>query len=232
MAINPYRKGSVLENLSPYLTPTEVIDSDHPSIIAYTEKVSGAAPDPISKACALFAAVRDEVVYDPITHFYRQSHYRASNVLERKSGYCVSKACLLCALGRAAGIPARLGFADIRNHGAAPQIVEMMGTNIFTFHGFVEFFLEDRWVKATPAFDRSVHEKHNIPLVVFNGREDAVFPSHDLDGNMYVEYIRYHGVYADLPLDDLMRSFRRIYGSERVDQWIEMLESDLRVESD
>ena len=215
-----------MENLSSYLSPTEVIDSDHPSIVEYAHTSWGNGKDDTSKACALFAAVRDNVIYNPVTHFYRKSHYRASNVLARKSGYCVSKACLLCALGRAAGIPTRLGFADIRNHGAAPQIVEMMGTNIFTFHGFVEFFLHDRWVKATPAFDRSVYEKHHIPLVTFNGRDDAVFPSHDLNGNLYVEYIAYHGSFADLPLEDLMRAFRRTYGDERVNRWIEMLEAE------
>ena len=220
-----------MENLDACLAPTEVIDSDHPAIIEYARHVSGNGRDSIAKACALFDAVRDEVAYNPVTHFYRQSHYKASNVLERKSGYCVSKACLLCALGRAVGIPTRMGFADIRNHGAAPQIVEMMGTNIFTYHGYVEFFLEERWVKATPAFDRIVHEKHNIALVTFNGREDAVFPSHDLNGNLYVEYITHHGVFSDLPLEDLVRSFRKTYGDQRVDQWIEMLEADLPIDT-
>ena len=215
-----------MEKLSPFLTPTEVIDSDHPAIIEFAQRSSGNGKDDISKACALFDAVRDQVRYDPVTHFYRKSHYQASHVLERKSGYCVSKACLLCALGRSLGIPARLGFADIRNHGATPQIVALMGTNIFTFHGYVEFFLDGRWVKATPAFDRIVYEKHHIPLVTFDGREDAVFPSHDLNGNLYVEYIAYHGTFADLPLEDLVMAFRKTYGDERVDQWIAMLEAE------
>lgn len=214
-----------MKNLSPYLTPTETIDSDHPSVIEYARRSCGSGRDDVSKACALFNAVRDEIRYDPMTHFHRKSHYQASNVLESKSGYCVSKACLLCAMGRAMGIPARLGFADIRNHGATAQIVDLMGTNIFTFHGFVEFLLDGRWVKATPAFDRSVYEKHHIPLVTFNGRDDAIFPSHDLKGNLYVEYITYHGTFADLPLENLVRAFRKTYGDERVDQWIRMLES-------
>jgi len=216
-----------VENLDVYVNPTEVIDSDHSSILAYARKSAGDAKDKISKACALFAAVRDEIAYEPRTHFYRKSHYLASNVLARKSGYCVSKACLLCALGRVVGIPSRLGLADIRNYGASPEIIELMGTNIFTYHGFVEFFLDGQWVKATPAFNRPIYEKHNIPLIVFTGREDAVFPSHDLNGNPYVEYIKYHGSYADLPLEDLIQSFRKIYGDERVDLWIEVLESEL-----
>lgn len=217
-----------MEDMTAYLNPTDVIDSDHPAIAAYALQAAGHIEGEAAKACALFEAVRDDIKYDPITHFYRKSHYRASNVLSRKDGYCVSKACLLCAVGRAAGIPARLGFADIRNYGASRQIQDAMGTNVFAFHGFVEFFLGGRWVKATPAFDRSVYEKHRIPLVVFNGREDAVFPSHDLDGGRYVEYIRYHGVFADLPLEALLQGFENAYGRERVRQWIEALcaESD------
>jgi hypothetical protein len=121
-----------------------------------------------------------------------------------------------------------LGFADIRNHGASREVVEQMGTNMFTFHGFVEFFLEGRWVRATPAFDPAVCEKHNIALVVFNGREDAVFPSHDRNGNRYVEYMRYHGSFADLPLEDLMQAFRKTYGEEKIDLWIAALESGSR----
>ncbi|MBC2717299.1 MAG: transglutaminase domain-containing protein [Desulfobacteraceae bacterium] len=221
-----------MKNLDDYLNPTEIIDSNHPAILEYARKTAGNAPDgnttdEISIACRLFTAVRDEIAYNPRTHFYLKSHYQASNVLERKSGYCVSKACLLCALGRASGIPSRLGLADIRNYGASWEVVELMGTNIFTYHGFVEFFLDGQWVKATPAFDRPVYEKHHIPLLEFNGREDAVFPSHDLNGKPYVDYMKYHGSFADLPLNDLVQAFRKIYGEDRVDFWIEMLESEL-----
>jgi len=215
-----------MANMDPYISATEVIDSNHPSIIEYAAQKAGNKDGDIEKACALFEAVRDEIAYNPQTHFYLKSHYKASNVLKRKSGYCVSKACLLCALGRAMGIPTRLGLADIRNYGASADIVKMMGTDIFTYHGFVEFFLEGRWVKATPAFDHSIYGKHNISPVTFDGIEDAIFPSHDLSGKPYVEYIRYHGTFADLPLDDLVKGFRNVYGDERVDLWIEMLEAE------
>ena len=39
-----------------------------------------------------------------------------SATLARGYGFCVNKAVLLAALARAVGIPARLGFADVRNH--------------------------------------------------------------------------------------------------------------------
>ena len=212
--------------LQDYLTPTETINSDHPAIIDTAKQLTGHQGDDISKSISLFNAVRDKIVYEPLTDFFRKSHYTASNVLARKNGYCVSKACLLCALGRASGIPTRLGLADIINHGASREIVDLMGTNIFTYHGYVEFFLKNKWVKATPAFDLSIYEKHQIPVISFNGREDAVFPSHDMNGNTYVEYIKYHGTFVDLPFADLMESFRKIYTDKRVDEWIELLNSN------
>ena len=37
-----------------------------------------------------------------------------------------------------------------------------MGTDLFAFHGFNEFFLDDTWVKATPAFNLSLCEKFGL----------------------------------------------------------------------
>lgn len=216
-----------MKEFKPYLSPTELIDSDHPEIAAFSQKVASNEKSEIAVACKLFNVVRDKISYNPYTYFYKRSHYKASNVLKQKNGYCVSKACLLCALGRAAGIPTRLGLADIRNHGASQDIIDMMGTDIFTYHGYVEFFLNGKWIKATPAFDRPVYKKHRIPVLTFDGQQDAVFPARNLDGNPYVEYLKYHGTYADLPFDDIVKGFRSVYGDERVDLWIQMLESEL-----
>lgn len=67
-----------MESVDAYLNPTEIINSDHPSVIEYARTTTAIAKDDISKACALFDAVRDEIKYDPLTHFYRKSHYQAS----------------------------------------------------------------------------------------------------------------------------------------------------------
>src|SRR5512139_832183 len=132
-----------------FLLPTTIIDSDHESIIEFANKSIGhGKEDPIAKAVKLYYAVRDGIWYDPYYPFYLPDHYRASNVLKSGRGYCVCKASLLCALGRACGIPARVGFADVRNHLASPQLLELMGTDLFVYHGFTEFSLEGKWVMA------------------------------------------------------------------------------------
>jgi transglutaminase-like putative cysteine protease len=111
--------------MTSYLTATAIIDSDHPSIQAHAREVVGGSIDPIDCAVKLFLAVRDGIRYDPYTPFYLPEHYRASSVLEQGRAFCVPKASLLCALGRASGIPSRIGFATVRNHLATKQLIEV-----------------------------------------------------------------------------------------------------------
>jgi transglutaminase-like putative cysteine protease len=206
-------------SMDQYLQPTPVLNSDHPDVIAFAENALYGTADPAERVKKLFYAVRDGIAYDPRVPFYLPEHYTASTILKNGRGYCVQKACLLCAVGRVAGIPSRLGFSDIRNHNASQEIIDMLGCNIFAYHGYNEFLLNGKWIKATAAFDMAVVEKHNIAPIEFDGRTDAVLPSHDLDGNLYVEYLTYHGTKADLPLGDIMARWREIYGAERVKSW-------------
>ena len=128
-----------LENKK-YLIATPILDSDSKIIIDFAmSAIKDADDDPISKAVNLYYAVRDGIWYDPYTPFYRPEHYRASNVLKSGRGFCVCKASLLCALGRACGIPSRVGFATVRNHLATKQLIDFVGSDIFIFHGFTEF---------------------------------------------------------------------------------------------
>ena len=212
------------EDISVYLLPTAVIDSDHPMIKEFAASAAGLARGAVEKAVAIYYAVRDGIRYDPYYPFYRPEHYRASSVLAGGRGYCVSKASLLCALGRACGIPTRLGFADVRNHLATRQLREYMGSDLFVYHGFNELFLEGRWVKATPAFNRELCERHNILPLEFNGREDSLFHPFSLDGMRFMEYVRYHGVFADVPVESIVAAWKEAYGAERVEGWIHAFE--------
>lgn len=207
-----------------YLNPTAIIDSDHPDITAHAEKTIGGANAPVDKAVKLYYAVRDGIWYDPYYPFYLPEHYRASNVLKSGRGYCVCKASLLCALGRACRIPSRVGFADVKNHLATRQLLEFLGSDLFVYHGYVEFFLEDRWVKATPAFNKELCAKHNVAPLEFNGHEDSIFHPFNLEHKQFMEYTADHGVFADIPLDMILAAWKAAYGEERVSDWIENFE--------
>ena len=207
-----------------YLAPTTILDSDHPAIIDYANLTIGDSNDPVEKSVKLYYAVRDDIWYDPYYPFYLPKHYQASNVLKSGRGYCVCKASLLCALGRTCGIPSRLGFADVRNHLATTQLIEHLGSNIFTFHGFVEFFLEGRWVKATPAFNKELCFKHKVAPLEFDGREDSIFHPYSQDKKQFMEYIHDHGTFTDVPVDLIVKAWKEAYGKARVEKWIQAFE--------
>ena len=98
-----------------HLAPTEAIDSTHPDVIAFTRTHDRGANER-ERAVALTHAVRDAFRYDPYRIDLSPEGMRASTVLAQGYGWCVPKATLLTAVCRAAGLPARLGFADVRNH--------------------------------------------------------------------------------------------------------------------
>jgi transglutaminase-like putative cysteine protease len=204
-----------------YLSSTEIIDSDNRSIIAYASDVLKNTKDhPISKAIKLYYAVRDVIWYDPYLPFYRPEHYRASHVLKKKRAFCIGKASLLCALGRACGIPSRVGFATVRNHLATKQLLEFLGSDLFVYHGFVEFYLDHKWVKATPAFNIELCRKHRVIPLEFNGREDSIFHPYNSEKKQFMEYVDDHGTYADIPVDEIIIGWEKIYGQDRVRHWI------------
>ncbi len=207
-----------------YLRPTRIIDSDHSSIVEFAEETVGDSKDPVKQAVRLYYAVRDGIWYDPYYPFYRPEHYRASNILKSRRGYCVCKASLLCALGRACGIPSRLGFADVKNHLATKQLIEFLGSDLFVFHGFVEFYLNGKWVKATPAFNAELCRRHRVAPLEFDGRKDSVFQPYNLEKKQFMEYVADHGTYADVPVDLILAAWERTYGKERVRQWIRLHE--------
>jgi len=213
-----------MEDFMQYLNATDIIDVNHPEIQAFVGETIGDAKDPTDKAICLYYAVRDGIRYDPYYPFYLPAHYRASQVLKGRRGFCITKASLLCAAGRACGIPSRPGFADVRNHLATRQLLEFMGSDIFVFHAFTEFFLEGKWVKATPAFNRELCERHGVAPLEFNGREDSIFQPYNVENRRFMEYLRFYGSYADIPVDEIVAAFKETYGQERVRGWIESFE--------
>jgi transglutaminase-like putative cysteine protease len=197
--------------LQQYLAPAEYVDSDAPGVAAFARDVAGDESDSLARAVRLYYAVRDEIVYTPYCDFTDVETFRASACLIRHAGFCVAKASLLTAAARAAGIPARIGFADVRNHLCTPRLRALMGTDIFVYHGYTDLFLEGRWVKATPAFDRGLCEKFGVRALEFDGRADSLFQPHDVAGRRHMEYLRDRGARADVPVAEIMAAFAEHY---------------------
>ncbi|MFA7415738.1 MAG: transglutaminase family protein [Rhizobium sp.] len=204
-AANPHRsaaaEGQRTQSTKPdeFLHPTYFLDCDHPAIREFAIERTAAAKSDIEKAIALFYAVRDEIRYDPYSFELAPAHFRASQTLKQKFGWCVTKSALMAALCRACGIPARVGYADVRNHLTSPKLMELMQSEVFIFHGYVEIWLEQRWVKATPVFDRRLCDRFGVVAQEFDGRADSLFQQFDASGRKHMEYVNDRGVYDDIP---------------------------------
>jgi len=193
-----------------YLAPGQYVDSDHAAVREFAAAHSKGESD-IERAVSLYYAVRDGIKYNPFLDFSQDAAYRASSTLERGEGFCVGKSALLAACARAVGIPARVGFADVKNHLTTPRLRERMGTDLFIYHGYAELFLDGKWVKATPAFNLSLCTKFRVKPLEFDGRTDSIFHPFDEDNRRHMEYLRDRGHFADVPAEDIKRVFAETY---------------------
>ena len=78
----------------------------------------------------------------------------------------------------------------------------------------------DKWVRATPAFNVELCQKHNVAPLEFNGREDSLFHSYDMNNRKFMEYLEYHGTFVDIPVDNIVSAWENAYGKKRVGEWI------------
>jgi transglutaminase-like putative cysteine protease len=196
--------------VSEFLAAGRYVDSDHPDVVEFSRRNSSGS-NPLQRAVSLYYAVRDTIRYNPFLDFSDEATFRGSHCLETGEGFCVGKAALLAACARAAAIPARVGFADVKNHLTTPALRARMGSDLFVYHGFTELWLEDRWVKATPAFNLELCRRFRVKPLEFDGREDSIFHPFDEDDRRHMEYVREHGSHADVPAQEIMRVFRETY---------------------
>lgn len=196
--------------MNDYLKPGRFVDSAHPAVIAFARENAAGKSD-LERAVSLYYAVRDGIRYNPFQNFLLDDVYRGSVCLERGEGWCVPKAALLAACARAIGVPARVGFADVKNHLTTPELTEKMGTDLFVFHGYAELLLEGKWVKATPAFNLSLCTKFRVKPLEFDGRSDSIFHPFDEDNRRHMEYVGERGSFADVPAEEIKRVFSETY---------------------
>lgn len=197
--------------MNEYLTPTEFLDFDEPSVREFAERAAADAITPTEKVVKLYYAVRDGFSYNPYKLDLRREGLRASNLLARDHGYCVEKAVLLAASARAASIPSRLSFYNVRNHIATERLVKILKTDVLIFHGAAELFLNGKWLKTTPAFNAALCRKLNVAPLEFDGAEDSLFQQYDEAGNCFMDYLHDYGNFADMPYELYLSELRRNY---------------------
>lgn len=140
--------------MTDYLTANEAVDSAHPAIVSLAKKLSAGlnSDEAIAKKC--FEFVRDEInhsgdVQSEVTTF------KASEVLEHKTGWCYAKSHLLAALLRANKIPAGLCYQRLsQGESGAP----------YCLHGLNAVFLKDHgWYRVDPRGNKAGVDAQFIP---------------------------------------------------------------------
>mgnify|MGYP001546293293 CR=1 FL=1 len=163
------------------------------------------------KAIALYVKVRDDWRYDPYTISMLKENYKASNIAQKASGNCVEKSILLIACLRAVNIPARLHLGKVKNHIAVERLTEKFGTNELTPHGMVNVYLNNKWLKMSPAFNKTLCKRFNVEPLEFDGENNSFLQQFNNEGSLFMEYVDDYGHFEDVPLDFMFNNLKEHY---------------------
>ncbi len=194
-----------------YTEPTYYFDYENTAI---QNIVLGFKTDVLSqkeKAVKLYFKIRDSWRYNPYSISFSKENYRASVIAQKKDGHCIDKSILYIACLRALGIPARIHLAKVKNHIGVERLIEKFGTNEITPHGMVNVFIDNKWLKASPAFNIELCEKCNVEPLNFDGENDSLFQEYDKQGNNFMDYIEDYGHFEDVPIEFIFNNFAQNY---------------------
>lgn len=84
-----------------------------------------------------------------------------------------------------------------------------MTTDIFHWHGYVDIWINGKWVKATPAFNIQLTEKFGLLPLDFDGENDSIYHEFDKKGNRHMEYLNYRGTFVECPREEMVKTFNK-----------------------
>lgn len=190
---------------------TYFFDYEDPIIQELIEEFKNDHLSETDKAIGLYLKVRDGWRYNPYDIVFRKDALKASNIAQKSHGHCIDKSILYIAGLRGLGIPANLHLAKVQNHIAVERLTEKFGTNELTPHGMVDVYLDDRWVKATPAFNKELCRMTGVEPLEFDGKNDSIFQAYSTDGKEFMEYLEDYGSFDDVPMDFIETNMRENY---------------------
>jgi len=198
-------------NENTFLQATDFIDHDLAEVREQALRITAQQHSPVGRAVAIYHYVRDNWRYNPLNISFDPSAYRSSRIQQRSEGHCLDKAILMIAYLRAVHIPARLCLAKVRNHIAVEKLSQALGTDELVPHGYVEVYLNEQWVKATPAFNAGLCRHLGVEPLAFDGTEDSIFQAFDREGGKFMEYLDDYGHFADVPVDRIVALIQEHY---------------------
>ncbi len=166
------------EDLSIYLKPTDFCDCENQTIIDMAHRLTKGCETDKEKALNIFYFVRDEIP------FMLDYIVKASETLEKRYGFCVTKSTLQIALLRAVRIPAKYHLAHLKKEPLKGVIATGAYNgfpDIITFHPWAECYLNGRWISCDTLFDeiltkaiykKGLISKEEIPSIDWDGETD------------------------------------------------------------
>jgi transglutaminase-like putative cysteine protease len=165
------------DELHQYLEPTELIDADHPDVVAAAQRLTRDCTTEREKLERIYYFVR-EMPYDILASFRELAagKRRASDVLRAGHAFCMGKASSFVALCRAAGIPARVGFQQLHcpdKPFMSEEVRRLWGDRTLPWHSLGEAYLGGRWLKLDATIDSATARERGRPYTrEFDGEHD------------------------------------------------------------
>ena len=192
-----------------FLRETSFLNFNDPSFDEFTSAIDSSKSSK-EIALQLYFHVRDSFLYDPYHLDLRQDALKASNVLRKKRAWCVEKATVLAACARKFNIPSRLGYSIVTNHIGSEKLVYYLRKNEIVFHGYVEMFLDNKWVKCTPSFDKNICRLMDVEPLNWDGEADSMFQEFKKE-KKYMEYVYFYGEFEDVPIELMNAEMKKHY---------------------
>tara|TARA_R110002049_G_scaffold61169_2_gene163272 strand:- start:1658 stop:2293 length:636 start_codon:yes stop_codon:yes gene_type:complete len=194
-----------------YSQPTYYFDFENNSVQNLISEFKTTELNDKEKAIGIYTKVRDNWKYDPYSISLLREKYKSSLIAEKQSGNCVEKSIILISCLRALGIPARLHLGKVKNYIAVEKLTEKFGSNELTPHGMVNVYLNNKWLKMSPAFNKSLCEKLNVEPLDFDGENNSFLQQFNSEGNRFMEYIDDYGYFDDVPVDFMIKNVKEHY---------------------
>jgi len=194
------------------IRPTGFLDYESPLVRRFVERAlpqDGLSAE--EKAIRLYYAVRDDILYEIYGADLSRAGLRASAIIAAGSGLCIHKSIVYAAAVRSVGIPSRLVLTDVRNHLASERLRQFVGGDVFHYHCLVSVWMDGRWVKATPVFNKKLCQLYGMKPLDFDGKADSLHHPYDDSGQKFMEFIRIHGDYDDFPYDAVIDGLRKAH---------------------
>ncbi len=194
-----------------YLESTYYFDYENESVQKLISEYENETLSDKEKTIRIYIKVRDYWKYDPYSISLSKEKYKSSYIAKKLTGNCVEKSIILISSLRGLGIPARLHLAKVKNHIAVERLTEKFGSNELTPHGMVSVYLDNNWLKMSPAFNKSLCEKLNVEPLEFDGENNSFLQQFNSEGNRFMEYIDDYGYFEDVPLDFMISNIKEHY---------------------